>query len=201
MKGIYCIRFQNNNEVINYIGSSINILKRLRDHKSNLKNNCHDNQFLQNIYNKHGIEFFNFLILEEINDSNDLLSLEKEYLIKYNVGDRTKSFNIATEPLSPFKGLSHTNETKIKLSEQTKKRWQNQEYRDNQISQRKKPVYAICNKEKISYYFISIQEAAEFLIDHNISQSNQVNSVRNGIWKAIAGRSKTYLNMEWQTRV
>ena len=54
MQGIYYIKCKLNNKV--YIGSSINIKERLYKHFWQLKNNRHKNQYLQNIFNKYGID-------------------------------------------------------------------------------------------------------------------------------------------------
>lgn len=85
MKGIYCITNKMNKK--SYIGSSSNINKRIINHKSRLKNNKHPNQYLQNAYNKNGIENFIFSILEvvENNTSKDeLLKLEQIYIDSFN---------------------------------------------------------------------------------------------------------------------
>ena len=47
-----------------YVGSSIGIEKRFGKHKNSLKLNNHQNQYLQNAYNKHGLGAFKFSILE-----------------------------------------------------------------------------------------------------------------------------------------
>lgn len=47
-----------------YVGSSINIPKRLASHKSYLRRGKHGNSHLQRSYNKHGIDAFQFRALE-----------------------------------------------------------------------------------------------------------------------------------------
>jgi group I intron endonuclease len=59
--GIYRIINKTNNKI--YIGSSVNILSRFSKHKSLLKHNKHDNDYLQNSYNKYGLENFLFEII------------------------------------------------------------------------------------------------------------------------------------------
>lgn len=56
--GVYIILNIINNKY--YIGSSKNVYIRLREHKSNLKGNKHENQRLQNAVNKYGINNFEF---------------------------------------------------------------------------------------------------------------------------------------------
>jgi group I intron endonuclease len=47
-----------------YIGQSVNIKNRLRDHKSVLKKGKHTNTHLQHIYNKYGLDTLVFIPLE-----------------------------------------------------------------------------------------------------------------------------------------
>ena len=54
ISGIYKIENLIDGKV--YIGQSINILRRLADHKSSLKYNRHHNGYLQRAYNKYGKE-------------------------------------------------------------------------------------------------------------------------------------------------
>lgn len=60
--GIYQIRNINNNKL--YIGSAVNLIKRKNGHFSALFKNKHENNKLQNAYNKYGKETFIFEILE-----------------------------------------------------------------------------------------------------------------------------------------
>ena len=94
MIGIYKIII--NNKV--YIGSSFNIQRRLIQHKSNLKNNKHDNQHLQNAYNKY--KKITTEIVETFSSISDkkLRQLEKEYIklfnAEYNMQDPETHFGI-----------------------------------------------------------------------------------------------------------
>ena len=68
-----------------YIGSSVNIKKRLRRHRTLLRNNKHENNFLQNAYNKY--KSIDYEILETVDLKMDFLKirqLESEYIKKYN---------------------------------------------------------------------------------------------------------------------
>lgn len=57
--GVYIISYKNKN----YVGSSVNLKKRLREHFFCLNKNIHSNKRLQNIYNKYGKEVFNVNIV------------------------------------------------------------------------------------------------------------------------------------------
>lgn len=62
-----------------YIGSSINIQSRKRQHFSMLKLNKHDATYLQNYYNKYGRESLVFHIIEECNQ--EILIQREQYYI------------------------------------------------------------------------------------------------------------------------
>lgn len=77
MIGIYKIMNTVNNKV--YIGSSININSRWSKHKALLRHNKHENQKLQNSWNKYGEEVFQFSVIEEC-CVETLLDKEQKYL-------------------------------------------------------------------------------------------------------------------------
>lgn len=110
--GIYKITNLINNKV--YIGQSININKRIWTHKYELKNNKHDNIYLQNSFNKYGINDFNFSIIE-LCDSDMLNDRECYWVSFYKSCDRKYGYNIQM----PNKQLSYnmSDETKNKLRE------------------------------------------------------------------------------------
>jgi len=76
MKGIYEIKNKINGK--KYIGSSIDLEKRIYHHKNVLKNNKHKNSHLQYAWNKYGEENFEFNILEYCDDK--ILELEQKYI-------------------------------------------------------------------------------------------------------------------------
>jgi len=78
IQGIYFIRNIANDKV--YVGSSINIKKRWRDHICSLNNKVHENSHLQNSWNIYGQDKFNFELVEEILDTNKLLERESYYI-------------------------------------------------------------------------------------------------------------------------
>lgn len=88
--GIYKIINLVTNKI--YVGSSINIGKRWRDHKWHLKEGIHHNSHLQSSYNKHGLNNFMFSIEIEC-DVNDLLNEEKKTVLKYKSNDRNFGYN------------------------------------------------------------------------------------------------------------
>lgn len=64
-----------------YIGQSINITKRLKEHKSSLKYGTNRNRHLQRAWDKYGKECFKFEIIEKCNV--ELLDKREIYWIKY----------------------------------------------------------------------------------------------------------------------
>lgn len=110
-----------------YIGQSVNIYKRWKQHKNKLNENAHRNSYLQNSWNKYGEENFKFSILCECS-IEDLDDNEKKYICKYNTCDRKYGFNIDNGGNSN-KTLSEETKEKIRqsrlaenLSAETRKR-------------------------------------------------------------------------------
>lgn len=90
--GIYCIENLVNNK--KYIGQSISIYDRWNQHRSELRNNQHENEHLQNAWNKYAEESFSFYVLEEC-DVEDLDDKEKYYMCLFDVENRDFGYNIA----------------------------------------------------------------------------------------------------------
>lgn len=109
--GIYGIKNTINGKI--YIGKTgMNFGDRWDSHKSLLRNNKHDNPYLQNAWNKYGAESFDFIIVEEC-DINDLDDKEK-YWIKY-YREQNLSYNI-------LDGGDGFNNLGTHLSEETKRK-------------------------------------------------------------------------------
>lgn len=87
--GIYQIKNKKNGKV--YIGSSIELSKRLYHHRCVLNNNTHKNNHLQNAWNKYGEESFEFTIIEYC-DKNDCSIREQYWMEKLQVV--AKGYNI-----------------------------------------------------------------------------------------------------------
>lgn len=97
--GIYALKSFKNGKM--YIGSSVDIGRRLRDHKRFLTLNRHVNIKMQNHFNKYGLPDMTFYTLEVCNKS-DLIQKEQYWI------DRCKPvFNIC-QTAGNTKGHSHT---------------------------------------------------------------------------------------------
>lgn len=119
--GIYTITNKINNKI--YVGYSINIERRFRQHKNRLLKNIHQNEYLQLSWNKYGENNFIFEILEECEYQfcatlehywcNLLNTHNKNF--GYNLGKTSNSFD-NKKYNNWFYGRKHSEETKRKLS-------------------------------------------------------------------------------------
>jgi len=77
-----------------YIGSSVDLKKRKRDHMRELKNDIHRNERMQHSFNKYGVENFKFEIVELISERENLITLEQHWINETRSYDRNIGFNI-----------------------------------------------------------------------------------------------------------
>lgn len=116
--GIYKIKNKINGKI--YIGSSLNLKSRIRQHKTDLKCKRHSNSYLQNSVNKYGLENFKFEVLEIIflsnrEELNCILKTEEAFYIELYKSDNT---NFGYNIMSAKEGrLVCAESTKKKLSE------------------------------------------------------------------------------------
>ena len=111
ISGIYKITNKENGKV--YIGSSIDINRRWKDHIYNLKKEAHHNPYLQHAWDKYGEDSFLFEIMEEIDI--ELLTIKEQFWM-----DNYKSYNREYGYNNMFIADSchkHSDETKQKLKE------------------------------------------------------------------------------------
>lgn len=108
IKGIYKITTKHNNKY--YIGSSVDIYKRWNDHLHKMSCQKHANSFLQNVYNKYGVEDFEFSIIKEMqNSSNEEIRKEEQKILdKIFKEDKENIYNLASH-------ANGGNSTKISL--------------------------------------------------------------------------------------
>lgn len=114
MSGVYQIYNTETNK--RYIGSSIDVQRRLKEHLRNLKANRHCNQHLQNAWNR----YREYLVFEPLEycEPDQCLKLEQQYIDYYNSADRKFGYNIDPQAASAGKHLSE--ETKQKISKANK---------------------------------------------------------------------------------
>lgn len=83
-----------------YIGSSVRIKQRWRNHRSDLRGNRHHSVHLQNAWNKYGEAAFVHSIIEECSKET-LLEREQYYMDLWNPLDINVGYNVAKEAAKP----------------------------------------------------------------------------------------------------
>lgn len=89
--GVYEIRCIPNGKF--YIGSSVNLRDRWRNHIYNLNRGNHRNIFLQNAWNKYGEHAFIFTVLEFV-ERESLLQVEQNWIDKTGCTNKKIGFNL-----------------------------------------------------------------------------------------------------------
>lgn len=132
MRGIYKIEL--NGQCL-YVGQSKDIKRRWTEHRRHLRQNRHENVYLQRIYNKH--KDFQYSVIEE-NDFDNLNGLELEYIQKLKplcnmqIPDEKGSFTVTEESRKKMSlaTLSRVNdEYRKKISEAVKRAHRDPEVR------------------------------------------------------------------------
>ena len=89
--GIYMIRCKIDNKV--YIGQSIYLKRRMRDHQRKLETGTHPNTYLQHAVDKYGISNFDFRIVERCNYS-DIDNKERYWIHYFRSSERDFGYNM-----------------------------------------------------------------------------------------------------------
>ncbi|MCY8922076.1 GIY-YIG nuclease family protein [Bacillus atrophaeus] len=145
MKGIYQIT--NKHNMKKYIGSSINVFKRWKQHVTDLHYGLHHSHLLQKDWDKYSLNDFTFEILEYVEDKKDLLKIEQMWLdgedtnSLYNVLSSTTMHNISA-PSNFVEDVFYCKN----LSEETQ-----QLLRKNLIIHKKKGKLLYCGNYKYDY--------------------------------------------------
>lgn len=111
-----------------YIGSSINIQNRFRQHRSDLKNGKHKNPILQAAWDRYGHEAFSFIVLELVHADH---LLERERIIIQQTTDR---YNVCMDPEHHRLNVPHTVEARIKISNAKKGKKMSQVHRQAHLN-------------------------------------------------------------------
>lgn len=110
--GIYCL-FNLYNEKF-YIGSSVNISKRVWEHFYALKKDNHYNNYLQRAFNKCPNYFIGF-VLEDV-EIDSLLDREQYWIDRLEAYNPEIGYNLSPSASGTY-GYKHTKETLKKMSE------------------------------------------------------------------------------------
>jgi group I intron endonuclease len=115
--GIYAIEHIESGR--RYVGSSINVARRLSRHVSNLNFNRHHSKHLQSAWNLYGERAFVFLLVARCSE-DELLEFEQ---LEIDMNDSYENgFNCAKFSTAPMRGRSQTEEAKAKMRESHKSR-------------------------------------------------------------------------------
>lgn len=126
--GIYIITCLPTGKI--YVGSSVNISRRWRGHKNELRNGKHYNRYLQSAWNKYGEASFVFEALE-LCEPNLLQERERFWIGTLESDHRRYGFNQTREVDAPMRGKKHSLESRAKLSVALKGRKFSLEHRQN----------------------------------------------------------------------
>ena len=168
--GIYCIVNTDNQK--KYVGSSKNIYQRLQKHRAYLRKNMHENKKLQNSWNKHGEDSFQYYILEFC-PMEQLIEREQFYI------DTVKPwYNITLE----VQRLKMSEESKVKMSESRKRGFE----KGTVTLYQEKPIHQYTLEGTYIQSFKSIKEAAE-----------KTGVTRSSINRFLEGKYKKGGNFLW----
>ena len=169
--GIYKILNKTNNKV--YIGSSIHLNNREYKHFWMLRNSIHDNKFLQNSFNRDGLDNFVFEIIEFCGHSS-LVDRENYYIDYYKSNNSDFGYNMAK--VNEFRRNTYNDDVKLNLSKSNLKK-NGSILRFNLIE---------IDGNKVSM-FDNLFEAARYLINGGFTNGSERN-VRQKISQALRGK-------------
>lgn len=92
MIGIYKITNTENGKV--YVGQSVDIAKRFKEHKKLLRKNAHINYRLQDDWNVYGEDAFSFDVVEKCRSAH-LNEIEKHLIEEYDATNKDKGYNLS----------------------------------------------------------------------------------------------------------
>ena len=131
VSGVYVIRNRLNGKI--YVGSSIDIESRWKQHKRLFKKNKHGNTYLQRAWDKHEELNFEFYVLEETTrNKKDIIDTEQYFLDLYKPYERNIGYNINRIADSCL-GIKKTKEQIIVMSNNRKEFWKNEKNKEKMI--------------------------------------------------------------------
>ena len=124
--GVYIIHNNKNGKI--YIGSTVDIRKRWRTHKSLLCRDKHSNTHLQSAWNLYGEASFEFGVLEYLDDPEELHLAEQFWMDIYRLEGKAL-YNYGLVARCPLLGRSPSEETRQKQSRAMRGKVFSQEHR------------------------------------------------------------------------
>lgn len=146
IQGIYKIKNLLNNKI--YIGQSIDINKRLWEHKRKvIKNNC--KYPLYKSIRKYGTENFEFIIIELVTDYLKLDEREQYWMDYYKSYNKEYGYNLSPTSGGSNTGFKQSEETKKKMAEARKGFKHSKESKEKMsISKKGKKIKPMSEKTK-----------------------------------------------------
>lgn len=92
VSGIYYILESKSGRI--YVGSSVDMRRRVRQHYTDLVSNIHKNEYLQRTWNKRKSEDFSVGVIETVAKKENLLNREQAWMNFFHSFDRDKGFNL-----------------------------------------------------------------------------------------------------------
>ena len=206
MKAIYSLTNKVNNK--KYVGSSVNVKNRWRQHRHQLNKQIHGNSHLQSSWNKYGAEAFEFSVLEECNNLEEREQYWIEYYNCINAGYNQRlncSTNRGIKRSEEFKeacrerwlGHVQSEEQIAKRIETMRLKKESGEYQhggwkltEEQLKKRKEK-----GRTKVYQYTLNNELVAE----HHAINAACINSEFNssGISNCARGHRKSYKGFKW----
>lgn len=197
MKGVYKITNKINGKC--YIGSSVDIKKRWREHRARsvITTNNYKNTYYSHLYcafRKYGRDNFEYEVLEELENESDLLERERYWYFYY----KPEYNRMIPDRVGVCCGRKHTQETKDKIKAHNAKYWQGKKLPNEMIekivegNKNKRKKVIMCDKETHEPLkeFDGICNALKFLnINPNYTQTitdcckGKLKSAYNYFWK------------------
>ena len=192
MIGIYKIENLINHKV--YIGQSISIASRLKQHKSDLKNNRHANSHLQSSWNKYGEENFIFEIIDLC--TKEQLNEKEIYWIEY-YGGKNNQLNFNQKDGGKFGSLNELSIEKIKLKTIGKHRSPKTEFKKGEHHGNEfKKGFVSPHRKKVYQYDLDGNFIKEFDSAKQAAQENNISS--SLITMCCQQKIKTGGNYQWR---
>lgn len=154
--GIYKIEYKN----VIYVGQSSDIGHRWKTHLSALRNNKHDNNRLQNVCNKYGIDNLFFSVIEFCKEL-ELTTREQFWVDFYKEKDTYDVLNVGKFVDSPIRGSKHSKDTKRRISNSKKGKGLSEKHKRNigkgnkgkELSKETRRKLSEANKGEKNYMF------------------------------------------------
>ena len=195
ISGVYMI-YSNIDKKLNYIGSSININQRIRNHYLEIINLRHNNKKMQNYFIKNGLDNFKYDILEVV-DIENLIEREQYYIDKFN-----PYFNVLKKAYSNL-GYKHTEETKLLISKiNTGRKMSYDQIQRGVIARKGQKTSKGCRRTDEFKQNLSKIKKKKVIYNDNIYDSlielsNELGIKYQTLYAMITNRNKNKLNIKY----